>query len=154
MLMCQILIMAWDYYGLRRTWGINAMSIPYNSIKVSIWCTVSECYLVIRCFNALCTISWSFSLTQGLIITCFVIFQLNSYHLWCLESALVKTNNAEVFICHYCQFFDDGSISQNGGGPLVCIYQIFFGLSLLNNLVYTSHHFLGCYRNMERSSLN
>eukprot|EP00258_Populus_trichocarpa_P036652 XP_024452671.1 lysine-specific demethylase 5B isoform X1 [Populus trichocarpa] len=40
------------------------------------------------------------------------------YHLRCLDSAQVNPNNAEVFICHYCQFFDDGSISQNGGGPL------------------------------------
>ncbi|KAJ6703596.1 LYSINE-SPECIFIC DEMETHYLASE [Salix viminalis] len=63
------------------------------------------------------------------------------YHLRCLESALVKTNNAEVFICHYCQFFDDGSISQNGGGPLK------YGekqpeLRMLIELLYDSENFL------------
>lgn len=40
------------------------------------------------------------------------------YHVRCLDSAQVNPNNAEVFICHYCQFFDGGSVSQNGGGPL------------------------------------
>lgn len=50
------------------------------------------------------------------------MFRMNSYHLRCLGPMATDSNHAEVYICPYCQFLLGGSISQNKGGPLVCIY--------------------------------
>jgi hypothetical protein len=47
-------------------------------------------------------------------------FCMNSYHLRCLGPMATNSNDAEVYICPYCQFLEVGSICQIKGGPLVC----------------------------------
>lgn len=48
-------------------------------------------------------------------------FLMNRYHLQCKGQTLADTNDLALCICHYCHFFDSGKISQDVGGPLVCI---------------------------------
>jgi hypothetical protein len=80
------------------------------------------------------------------------IFHMNSYHLRCLGPMATNSNHGEVYICPYCQFLEGGSICQNKGGPLVCIY--IFEASFIRNFCSPSHFFSACYRDLEGSVLN
>ncbi|XP_057511416.1 lysine-specific demethylase JMJ17-like [Actinidia eriantha] len=75
----------------------------YNASK---GCKARE--LCIRCSN---------NFEDPEIITCSVCNDW--YHLRCEGSTLADTNDAALYICHYCHFLESGKISQNGGSSLV-----------------------------------
>ncbi|KAE8055327.1 hypothetical protein FH972_012174 [Carpinus fangiana] len=63
--------------------------------------------LCVRCFSD----------TENLVfLTCSTC--KDCYHLRCLGPMATNSNDAEVYICPYCQFLEVGSICQIKGGPL------------------------------------
>ncbi|PSS11412.1 Lysine-specific demethylase [Actinidia chinensis var. chinensis] len=84
----------------------NTLDISLYVYNASKGCKARE--LCIRCSN---------NFEDPEIITCSVCN--DRYHLRCEGPTLADTNDAALYICHYCHFLGSGKISQNGGSPLV-----------------------------------
>ena len=67
---------------------------------------------------------------------------MNRYHLRCEGPTLADTNDAALYICHYCHFLGSGKISQNGGSPLVCIFYLSSYKVQTNGLTFFPCRFL------------
>lgn len=113
------------------------MNIPKNLIVVLLLPFTTFCFL---CFIFYVLVSHVLD-----------IFHMNSYHLRCLGQTTIDSNHAEVYICCYCQILEGGSIFQNKGGPMVCLY--FFNVFSIRSL-YALSHIFAWYRNLEGSVLN
>ncbi|PSS04169.1 Lysine-specific demethylase [Actinidia chinensis var. chinensis] len=84
----------------------NTLDISLYIYNTSKGCKARE--LCIRCSN---------NFEDLEIITCSVCN--DRYHLRCKGPTLADTNDATLYVCHYCHFLERGKISQKGCSPLI-----------------------------------
>ncbi|GFS37147.1 transcription factor jumonji (jmjC) domain-containing protein [Actinidia rufa] len=84
----------------------NTLDISLYIYNTSKGCKARE--LCIRCSN---------NFEDLELITCSVCN--DRYHLRCKGPTLADTNDATLYVCHYCHFLERGKISQKGGSPLI-----------------------------------